>query len=104
MTAKTIIGRQIAAGRMLASVSQGKLAKRAGIAVMTLKLIEANDGPPSGLDAETTAVRVALEGLGVVLIDENGGGHGVRLKHTRSEVRQLQRLEGEGGIVADDDA
>jgi hypothetical protein len=37
-----------------------------------------------------------------VFIGENGGGIGVRLKFTAAEARQIARLEGEGGPVAND--
>jgi hypothetical protein len=45
-----------------------------------------------------------LETFGAVFIPESDGiGAGVRLKFMRQDVRQISRLEGEGGIVADDD-
>lgn len=94
-----VTGRQMFAGRVLASVSRAKLAQRAGVSEADLKLMEANDGPPPGAEA----VCRALEELGVVFIPENGGGAGVRLKFNRSEAKQIARLEGEGGAVADDD-
>jgi hypothetical protein len=31
-------------------------------------------------------------------------GAGVRLKFTRQDVKQIARLEGEGGVVGSDDA
>ena len=96
-----ITGKQIAAGRVLAGVGRAKLAKLAGVPEADLKLMEANDGPPAG-DGVQSVCR-ALEKLGVVFIPENGGGAGVRLKFNRSEVKQIARLEGEGGAVADDD-
>ncbi|MCR6650590.1 MAG: hypothetical protein NVV73_03345 [Cellvibrionaceae bacterium] len=34
---------------------------------------------------------------------KNGGGAGVRLKFTRSEVARIATLETEGGIIAEDD-
>jgi hypothetical protein len=40
----------------------------------------------------------------VVVIDEaDGMGAGVRLKFTRQDVKQIDRLESEGGIVRSDD-
>ena len=96
-----VTGKQIAAGRVLAGISRAKLAQRSGVSEANLKLMEANDGSPGGPDVES--VRAALEQFGVVFIPENGGGAGVRLKFNRSEVKQIRRLEGEGGTVADDD-
>ncbi|WP_348642008.1 XRE family transcriptional regulator [Mesorhizobium sp. B2-4-19] len=55
--------------------------------------------PPEATIGE---LEVALELLGAVFIDENGGGIGVRLKFTESEAKRIARLEGEGGIVAND--
>ena len=49
------------------------------------------------------AIRAALEQYGVEFIPENGGGAGVRLKFNRREVKAIDKLENEGGIVADDD-
>ena len=45
----------------------------------------------------------ALESGGAVFIWENGGGVGVRLKYARRDVRALNKLESEGGLVGDDD-
>jgi hypothetical protein len=74
-------------------------ALRAGVSEADLKFMEANDASPPGAQP----VRDALEQFGVVFIPENGGGAGVRLKFNRSEVKQIGRLEGEGGPAADDD-
>ncbi|HEV2575139.1 MAG TPA: helix-turn-helix domain-containing protein [Beijerinckiaceae bacterium] len=49
------------------------------------------------------AIQRALEDAGVVFIPENGGGAGVRLKFNRSEVKRIDKMENEGGIVAEDD-
>ena len=48
------------------------------------------------------ALENALQDLGAVFIEENGGGIGVRLKFSNSEAKQIARLEGEGGIVGSD--
>jgi len=48
-------------------------------------------------------LRGALEEAGVVFIDENGGGAGARLKFNRREVWEVNRWEGEGGVVGEDD-
>ena len=46
-----------------------------------------------------------MDFFGVVVIDEGDGmGAGVRLKFSRQDVRQITRLESEGGIVGADDA
>lgn len=57
----------------------------------------------SARDAE--AVSHGLKHFGVIAIDESDGmGVGVRLKFTRQGVKQIARLEGEGGIIGSDDA
>jgi hypothetical protein len=98
-----ITGRQIAAGRVLAGVGREKLARLAEISVPTLRRIEAARGPVGGLVDNPGAVTQALEKLGVRFIPENGGGVGVRLKFTASDVRRINTLESEGGIVGEDD-
>jgi hypothetical protein len=42
--------------------------------------------------------------FGVVAVEEGGGlGAGVRLKFTRHDVKQILRLEDEGGVSGADD-
>lgn len=53
--------------------------------------------------AAVEALAAALEEGGVRLIPEDGGGAGVRLKFTQSEVKRIATLESEGGIIAEDD-
>jgi len=46
-----------------------------------------------------------LEHFGVIVLgDADCVGAGVRLKFTRQGVKQISRLEGEGGIVGSDHA
>lgn len=101
--ADQVSGRQIAAGRVLAGIGQDRLAKLASVSVTTLRRMESSEGPASGLANNVRAVKAALEQLGIRFIPENGGGASVRLKFNSSEVRRIATLEGEGGIVADDD-
>ncbi len=75
-----ITGRQIAAARALARVEQAGLAKAANISVPTLRRMEASEGPALGMANNVAAVRTALESAGVIFVDENGEGHGVRLR------------------------
>jgi hypothetical protein len=45
-----------------------------------------------------------LETFGAVVVPEGDGmGAGVRLKFTQQDVKQIDRLENEGGIVRSDD-
>ncbi|TIO37221.1 transcriptional regulator [Mesorhizobium sp.] len=75
-----ISGRQIAAARALAGIAQADLAASASISVPTLRRMEASEGTASGLPNNVAAVRRALESAGVIFVDENGEGPGVRLR------------------------
>ena len=100
-----VTGRLIAAARGLTGISREDFAAAAGIPADTIALMEAGGSArlDSGSDAE--AVCRAFEKFGVVVIEEGAGmGAGVRLKFTRQDVKQISRLEGEGGIVRSDDA
>ena len=55
-------------------------------------------------DDKADALGRALETFGAVVVPEGDGmGAGVRLKFTRQDVRQIGRLETEGGIARSDD-
>ena len=98
-----LTGRLIAAARALTGISQEELANASGIAPETLHLLELN-GAAWIPDQPSEALRHALEKFGVVIIREGDGmGAGVRLKFTRQDVRQIGRLEGEGGVARPDD-
>jgi transcriptional regulator with XRE-family HTH domain len=75
-----ISGRQIAAARALAGITQGELAASSNISIPTLKRMEASEGTASGLANNVAAVRSALEAAGIIFIDSNGNGPGVRLR------------------------
>lgn len=99
-----ISGRVLAAARALTGVSEADFAAAAELPVETLQGLE---GAGSAWIASELAEAVsrALERYGVLVIEESDGmGAGVRLKFTRQDVRQIVRLEGEGGIVGSDDA
>jgi DNA-binding XRE family transcriptional regulator len=63
--------------RGLLSWTQQKLAQRAGVGIVTVRQLEANDHEPRR--CTTAVVRAAFEAAGVEFIDENDGGAGVRL-------------------------
>jgi transcriptional regulator with XRE-family HTH domain len=99
-----ITGRLIAAARALAGISQSDLANASGISVSTLSHLEASGSVPLRSRVNAVALRRALEGYGVMFIAESDSiGAGVRLKFLRRDVKQIDRLENEGGIVGDDD-
>ena len=100
-----VSGRLILAARALVGVSQADFAAACGLAVETLSRLEAGGSAwvPSEQDIE--AVMRGLSHFGVMIVEETDGmGAGVRLKFTRADVRQIARLEGEGGITGSDDA
>lgn len=98
-------GRLIAAGRALASISQEEFASAVGLPTETLRLMEANGSVWLHSEQDAEVVRSGLEHFGVIVIEESDGmGAGVRLKFTRQDVRQINRLENEGGMVRSDDA
>ena len=73
-----ITGDQIRAGRALLSWSQPRLAEQAGLSVPTIKRMEIH-GPERSTAGNVEKVQAALE-TGVVFIERNGGGPGVRLR------------------------
>ena len=98
-------GRLIAAGRTLAGISQEDFASFVGLSVETLCLMEAKGS--AWIDSQEDAERISqgLDQIGNVVVGESGGmGEGVRLKFTRQDVRQVTRLENEGGNVGCDSA
>jgi transcriptional regulator with XRE-family HTH domain len=100
-----ITGRVIAAARALAEISQADFAEAAGLSVEALARME--DGGSGRIDSESViaALSRALDHYGVIVLPESGNmGAGVRLKFTRHDVRQIARLESEGGTVGSDDA
>jgi hypothetical protein len=100
-----ITGRVVAAARALAGVGREDFAAAAGLSVETLRLIETNGGAWLQSDRDIESVNRGLDHFGVIVIEEaNGMGAGVRLKFTQQDVRQIARLEDEGGIVGSDDA
>lgn len=99
-----ISGRQVAAARALAGVSRSAIASAANISLVTLGEVEAGGSAWVRPVEVAQALRGALEGFGVLFLPEDGDvGAGVRLKFTRTDARQIGRLEGEGGLVKEDD-
>jgi transcriptional regulator with XRE-family HTH domain len=100
-----ISGRMIAAARALAGVSRAHFAAASGLDIGALRRLETAGSAWVNSPDEVDAVRRGLEHYGVLTIEESADmGAGVRLKFTRSDVSQIARLEGEGGIVGSDDA
>src|SRR3546814_8043953 len=100
-----ITGRLVSAARALAGVGQADFAAAAGISADTLHTIECSGSAWVRSSEDAEAVCRGLKHFGVIVIEECGDmGAGVRLKFTREDVRDVARLEGEGGIIGSDDA
>jgi hypothetical protein len=100
-----ITGRLIAAARALVGVPQADFAAVAGLTQTELQHLEASGSARVTEERELAAVGKALDHFGAVILDEsNGMGAGVRLKFSRMDVRQITRLESEGGAVGADDS
>ncbi len=70
----------------------------------TLQRMESSGSAWLQSESEIEAVSRELENFGVIFIPEGDGmGAGVRLRFMRQDVRQISRLESEGGVVGDDD-
>ena len=100
-----ISGRLIAAARALAGVGQADFAATCGFAVEALSRLEAGGSAWVSSEEDVEALTRGLSHFGVMIVEETDGmGAGVRLKFTRADVRQIARLEGEGGTTGSDDA
>ena len=78
-----LLAKQLRAARALIDWEQRHLANATGLAIGTIRRMEASDGPVRGNAGNVWKVQRALEEAGVIFIDENGGGAGVRLRqHT----------------------
>jgi transcriptional regulator with XRE-family HTH domain len=71
---------QIRAARGLVRWSAEDLAREARLGLATIRRAEQSEHQTSMTAANDMAVRQALEAAGVVFIDENGEGPGVRLR------------------------
>ena len=70
---------QMRAARGLIGWSQSDLAGAAGLSRPTIERAEAK----TASEATLVAIRRALEDAGVIFVEENGDGPGVRLRKTR---------------------
>ena len=72
--------RQVKAARILVGWTQGDLAKASGISEPTIKRLESQDGDIGGRSSTGKQIVAALEAAGVVFVEPNGLGPGVRLR------------------------
>jgi hypothetical protein len=76
---------QIRAARALLRWSAEDLARESALGVNTIRRAEVAEEGISLTAANNLAIRRAFENAGVELIDENGGGAGVRLRKPAKE-------------------
>jgi hypothetical protein len=81
MKTASLASAQIRAARALLKWSAVDLARQSRLGVNTIRRAEVADEGTSLTAANELAIRSALESAGVVFIDENGGGPGVRLRN-----------------------
>jgi predicted transcriptional regulator len=72
--------RQIKAARALLAWSQDDLAAKAAVSKPTIARLESADGDLGGYSRTRDKIIAALERGGVIFIEENGDGPGVRLR------------------------
>ena len=71
---------QIRAARALLRWSAAELAAISGLSERTLQRMEATEGIPAGLSRNLELVQKTLEGAGIIFIDSDELGPGVRLR------------------------
>jgi transcriptional regulator with XRE-family HTH domain len=81
-----LTGEQIKAARALARIDQNELAKLADVSFETVKRLEQMRGEIRATVATEKALRQAFASVGVVFIDENGGGAGVRIREPSNQA------------------
>lgn len=74
--------RQIKAARALLGWSQADLAERSTVSEPTVARLESADGELGGREVTALKIQAALQAAGIVFLESNGGGPGVRLKKT----------------------
>ena len=75
-----IFSEQLRAARSLVGWSQSALAKTSGLALSTIKRMEGDRGPLRSSAENVLKVQQALEDAGVIFIDSDELGPGVRLR------------------------
>jgi predicted transcriptional regulator len=80
-----ITSEQIRGARAMLRIEQSDLAARARVSLETIKRIERKPGPISALAGTLDAIQRALESAGVIFVEENGEGPGVRLRKAKQE-------------------
>jgi hypothetical protein len=81
--------------------SAKELAEKAGVAESTIKRMEQDEGFPIARGSNIEAVYKTLTGAGIILVPENGGGVGVRLRKAESRDKPSKSSKGDASKAAD---
>lgn len=77
---QNVSNRQIKAARALVGWSQEHLTAASGVSLPTVKRLESADGLLGGRPGTRDRLIAALASAGIIFIDEDGQGPGVRLR------------------------
>ena len=80
-----ITSEQIRGARAMLRWSAKQLAEHSGLSWPTIQRMESAQGVPSGLSKNLELVQKTLEGAGIIFIDEDDLGPGVRLHRPTSK-------------------
>ena len=78
--------KQVKAARALLGWSQGDLAEQSGVSKPTVARLETGEGDLGGYADTRDKILSALEAAGVIFIEQNGEGPGVRLKKSQASA------------------
>ena len=76
----TVTSEQIRAARALLRWEQKDLAEASKVSLPSIKRLEIQPGALAAQERTVAAIRAALESSGVIFVEENGEGPGVRLR------------------------
>ncbi|MGE4322393.1 MAG: DNA-binding protein [Sphingobium sp.] len=93
---------QCRAARALVQWPLDHIARLSGLPAEDIAAFERGTGHLDD-DAKRRLAHRLEEGGAVFIAEDSGGGIGVRLRFTAKDVRAINRMEGEGGPVGDDD-
>ncbi|MER8491159.1 transcriptional regulator [Mesorhizobium australicum] len=83
MKVSKLTSEQVRAARALIRWEQRDLAAASTVSLPSIKRLETQTGPLAAQERTVAAIRAALESAGVIFVDENGEGPGVRLRKLR---------------------
>lgn len=81
---------QSRAARALINWSQPQLAKASSVSVSTIRDFETGKRQP--IENNMNAIKIALEAAGVIFVEENGEGPGVRLRKAKPSAIAVEHL------------